>query len=370
MNEFLKQSIICTTFLVLASSMVAQTGLVWPGDANNNGEVNSFDLLYLGYAYGEQGVVRPNATTIWQAETAPLWGVTYPLNLVDLAHADCDGSGTVDNLDVTVLNQNYGLTHTVVPDVLLTGTPGIDPTVEIKRTVSDTLTPGASEIFEIHLGPGHINNFHGISFTINYDTAYVESVDNFFPAVGWITNNGQDTIIQVAHDYLEPNPTNALNGRIDVAYSRINKQNVFGSGFIGLFSITMEENVSGKTGSLPVNFEFEVTNIRMVDADLNLIPTVPSVSDFIIITNNQSPIIEDASLIVYPNPAQDICRITSENLEINHLEIIDLNGRTIQSGIIDSQEFEIQLYDLPKGIYILKFNTPKGIIVRKLMVSF
>lgn len=350
--------------------MVGQTALVWPGDANNNGEANSYDLLYLGYAFGMQGAVRPNSSSNWSAQSSPLWGVVFPPNQLDVTHADCNGDGIIDHLDIAVLNQNYGLTHTVVPDPILIGAAGIDPTVEIRRTTTDTLTPGATEIFEIHLGPSHVNNFHGISFTINYDTAYVDSVVHFFPAIGWITNNGQDPVIQISNDYLEANPTNGKHGRIDVAYSRINQQNIFGTGIIGLFSITMEENVSGKTGGLPANFEFEVTNIRMVDASLNLQPTVPSVSIFTILTSNHSPIIEDASLIVYPNPASENITILSENTGLNQVEIIDINGRLVRSfHFTEEQQVEIQLYDFSKGIYILKLTTKEGILLKKLIIS-
>ncbi len=367
MKNFFLTSIICVFFLAISNPILAQ---VWPGDANNNGEVNNFDLLYLGYAFGQQGAVRSGASTNWLAQTAaPGWGVVFPPNQLDISYADCDGNGIVDLQDILVLNQNYHFTNTVTPDPLLQGTAGLDPTVQIKRTTTDTLTPGNLEFFEIHLGPNHINNFYGISFTISYDTAYVDSVVNVFPAIGWITS-AQGAVVQMSQDYLKSNAANGKHGRLDISYSRTNGVPVFGSGIIGLFSIIMEENVSGKMGGLPVNFEFEVLDIRMVGPTLDLQPTVSSISEFTIMTNNVAPIIEESNLLIYPNPAHEYCTVYSEHKAINRLEVIDLNGRLVQTLLpSDKHQFKIQLYDLPKGIYVLKFSTPTGIIIKKLMVS-
>lgn len=371
MNYIKKTFFIFTVFSLFTGTLIAQ---VWPGDVNNNGEVNSIDLLYLGYAYGTQGAQRPNPSTNWLAQAAaPAWGANFPTNLLDVSYADCDGDGNIDNLDVDVIEQNYHLTHNnVSPYVLLNGTPGIDPAVEVKRTTTDTLVPGNQEYFELHLGPNHVNNFYGISFTVSFDTTYVDSVVNVFPAIGWITNNGQDNVIQVSNTYLEPNAANGKNGRIDVAYSRTNGQKVFGTGIIGIFSIVMEEHVIGRYSGLPVDFEFEVLNVRMVDPMLDLIPTVPSISEFYILTtDNSSPIIlQESNLTVYPNPASDIATIYSENLEINQLDIIDISGRRVRTLQLTNENLiEMQVNDLPEGIYILKFITKEGILLRKFMVS-
>lgn len=357
-----------TIFLFGLTSLQAQ---VWPGDINNNGEVSSFDLLFLGYAYGQQGASRPNPSTNWIAQTAaPLWGTSFPGSQLDISYGDCDGNGVIDLQDVTVIQQNYGLQNSSYsPGVILTGIPGQDPTVEIKRTTNDTLTPGALEAFEIHFGQNHVNNFYGISFTISYDTAYVDSVVNVYDAAGWITNNGQDAVIQVYDSYIQPNSANGKDGRIDVAYSRINGLPVFGFGFVGLFSIIMEENVSGKTGSPPIDFEFEVLNIEMVDEALNIQPTVPSISEFIILTNNQTPIIKEPELLMFPNPASSEVTLFSEQVNIEQLEIIDINGQRILDITVQSTEITIPIQDLSNGMYIVKLSTPHGLVIRKLLIS-
>lgn len=360
-------------FLALNVNLNAQ---LWPGDVNNNGEVNSFDLLYLGYAYGALGPTRPNASTNWIAQTAaPSWGNQFPTNLIDISYADCDGNGIVEDQDILVINQNYQLTHTVVPDPILVGLPGLDPTVEVKRSTTDTLTPGALEIFEIHLGPSHISNFYGVSFTISYDTAYVDSVVKVLPATGWITNNGQDKVIQVDQEYILPNSANGKDGRIDVAYSRTNGLPVFGTGIVGLFAIIMEDNVNGKLPT-DIDFEIEVIDVRMTDPFLNFIPTVPSISNFLIVSdtttlnNTQNLLLDDKSIQIYPNPASDFCSISSPVLPFNQVEVIDMKGRTIQTHVVENSfDVQIDVNHLPKGIYIIKLFTNKGILLKKLILT-
>jgi|GEM_PF-1384342 len=358
--------------LLTYSSLNAQ---LWPGDINNNGEVNGVDLLHLGYAYGALGPVRPNASTNWLAQAAaPNWGMSFPNNQIDISFADCSGDGVIDDLDILVIEQNFHLTHTVVPDPIILGLPGIDPSIEVRRTSTDTLTPGALEVFEIHFGPTHISNFYGVSFTISYDTAYVDSVVKVLPATGWITNFGQDKVIQVSNSYITPNPANGKNGRIDISYSRTNGQTIFGTGIAGLFAIIMEDNVNGKMPGT-IDIEFEVLDIRMTDAALNLWPTVPSLSvfplaDSLVLTTTHFPVDEkETAVLIYPNPALDHCTVLLENATISQLEIIDLNGSVIsRKEIANSTSVEFELNNLSNAIYILKITTSKGIVFRKLHI--
>ena len=83
---------------------------------------------------------------------------------------------------------------------------------------------------------------------------------------------------------------------------------------------------------------------------------------------NQNPVISVSSLSVYPNP------ILSTNFTINigqpvnskiDFVIIDLMGRTVQTGIIVSQLQDITTNNLPAGIYILKLSDGRTIKIKK-----
>jgi len=360
--------ILITSALCNTSNLQAQ---IWPGDIDNNGKAEHVDLLYMGYAFGEVGAQRATISIDWLPQSnGVLWGITFPGTILDFSYADCNGDGVVDELDVDAITTNYAQIHqTFVPAPLLIGTPGVDPTVLVKRNSTDTLTQGNLEFFELHFGGGHFTNFYGVSFTVSFDSTYVDSVLQVFPATGWITNNNQDQVITASNVYFEPNPVNGLHGRIDIAYSRTSGVPIMGSGLMGLFAIVMEDNINGfAPGSVPL--DMEVIDIRLVDEQLNFKPTVPSVSNFVILTNtNDSYFKENSSIHVFPNPASNSINIESDKNEITGIELYNLQGQLV--------EFEVYNYDaLVKlevspslnGSYILKIKTPDGMLIRRVMI--
>ena len=79
---------------------------VWPGDVNQDGIANHFDILGLGMAFGQTGPTRTDASSLWMPQHADDWA-NYILDGTNSKHADCDGNGLVDNEDVAVISQNY-----------------------------------------------------------------------------------------------------------------------------------------------------------------------------------------------------------------------------------------------------------------------
>jgi len=78
---------------------------VWPGDANNDGIVNVWDVLPIGLYYGETGEARSDSGTLWQGYPLPQWNNTMA------AFADCNGDGKVDEKDVLIISLHWHKTH-------------------------------------------------------------------------------------------------------------------------------------------------------------------------------------------------------------------------------------------------------------------
>jgi len=95
--------------LPLATATFAIHGYieVWPGDANNDGVVDSRDVALVGlYAYrGATGYRRMPASTEWAPQTALAWADPQA------TYADCDGNGVVSVRDLAVVLQNYGFSR-------------------------------------------------------------------------------------------------------------------------------------------------------------------------------------------------------------------------------------------------------------------
>ncbi len=70
---------------------------------------------------------------------------------------------------------------------------------------------------------------------------------------------------------------------------------------------------------------------------------------------------------VFPNPTSSNWLITSENTDINRLEIFDLNGRLIVSIHPNTQNVTVDATDFTNGIYIAKISTDIGARSMKLV---
>jgi CotH kinase protein/Lamin Tail Domain/Secretion system C-terminal sorting domain/Dockerin type I domain len=79
---------------------------VYPGDCDNNGIVDEFDILPIGVYFLQTGEPRDEVSFYWQENSAVGWS--------DLAatYADANGDGEVNEVDVIGLGVNWGNTHT------------------------------------------------------------------------------------------------------------------------------------------------------------------------------------------------------------------------------------------------------------------
>ncbi|HYV55611.1 MAG TPA: T9SS type A sorting domain-containing protein, partial [Chitinophagaceae bacterium] len=72
------------------------------------------------------------------------------------------------------------------------------------------------------------------------------------------------------------------------------------------------------------------------------------------------------TIIFFPNPAQSW--IVIENRSIDAISILDLIGRTvIENSQLNNYLNIVDLETLPKGIYLLKVETSKGIYIHKII---
>lgn len=83
-------------------------GNVWPGNANDDGRVDNYDMLTVMSNHTATGPSRVNASTDWLPQAALNWGDIDNDN-VDTKHADCDGDGLVDTSNESpIVSSHYG----------------------------------------------------------------------------------------------------------------------------------------------------------------------------------------------------------------------------------------------------------------------
>lgn len=101
---------------------------VWPGDADNDGEVTSMDVTqigrYIGYGstkhFQMRSFKRRNASTIWHKQHCMAW------DSVAVTYADCDGNGDVTITDQLIVALNFYKTHEVIRDTGIVIVPKIE----------------------------------------------------------------------------------------------------------------------------------------------------------------------------------------------------------------------------------------------------
>ena len=73
--------------------------------------------------------------------------------------------------------------------------------------------------------------------------------------------------------------------------------------------------------------------------------------------------------ILFPNPAQDKLNIKTANNQFVAIEVVDIIGKTVEKFESKKNDFQIDIADYPKGVYIIKFITASNTIVYKKFIK-
>jgi len=71
---------------------------------------------------------------------------------------------------------------------------------------------------------------------------------------------------------------------------------------------------------------------------------------------------------LYPNPGKGLFYLEGDDLLNARIELCNANGKVILQDQLDAQQ-SLDLYHLPKGLYLLKVTTPTYRAVKKLILS-
>ena len=78
--------------------------------------------------------------------------------------------------------------------------------------------------------------------------------------------------------------------------------------------------------------------------------------------------IREDNIIIYPNPAKDVIYIDNiENLDINFISIVNIQGQTIKQ--YETKINQIDVSNIDAGLYFIKISTSKGNIMQKIIIN-
>ncbi len=110
-----------------------------------------------------------------------------------------------------------------------------------------------------------------------------------------------------------------------------------------------------------------VSNSATLIFDYNIpIPTNDAVTIFETLLGTGYFII-DNSVTVYPNPAKDMVKIEAVDATIKSIQLYDIQGRLLQTGIVNEASTIFDMSGRANGVYFLKIITDKGMKVEKLI---
>lgn len=341
--------------------VVSTSYCVWPGDANNDLVADVWDVLPIGVFNGTIGNVRPGATLNWEGQWSPNWGITQGSG-DDVKHVDCNGDATIDANDTTAIMLNYNLTHTKSGNSMSAGPNDPNLFVDITPDTIGTSTPLA---IPIKLGTSLVpaDSVYGVAMRISYDKTKIDSIAGVTVdySNSWLGTKGVDLITLDTNFY--------DNGYIDVAIVRNDGQMMSGFGELLTLNVITIDNLSGKAATYgTLHVDFVKTTIINLNEDLR---PHNQVEDSVVIkdvTTGVRGLLNEGEIKVYPNPNNGLFKIYTANDGVS-FEVFSITGQAINvnSEYINGYH-NVDMSTLKKGIYLVRFSSEKGILVKKVII--
>lgn len=359
-------------FWILAITMLAgipvySQVVVWPGDANNDGVVNTLDVLYLGVGFNTQGPARLDQGIIWQPDSASLWNNVLP-DSTNYVFLDCNGNGFIDINDLVAIEQNFGLTHQPIRVDSFPAPDSLTSPLFYFVGFPDSLQAGDTVSIEVFAGSNIMPaDFFGLALTFSYDTLLIVPNSVMASPDSLISAPVDPAIFFTATDSATQNLEIALTKRANSGGSQGVPFSVAGDKLFTI-SFIIEDNLIGKAVAGPL--EISLSNIRMYSKNLvksSGVGTEISIP-FKGLGTSIKPL-ELNSLRIYPQPANHLL-VVDGLPEKGQLLLTDLSGKTLVAQPIESLGPKyIDCSMLPAGMYLLHINTAQGTAVKKVLID-
>lgn len=328
---------------------------VWPGDTNSDNIANNVDLLSIGLTFGNTGPARPTPTSEWTGLISQDWGDDFA-DGTNHKHADANGDGLVDLLDLEVLEQNYNLEHGPVTDFEPLPYTDLDPPVFVD--LPDQLPVGT--VVEIPIVAGGadqiIEDVYGLAFTIELDPEIftMSSLAIVYPT-SWFGEPGINTA--TIHEIY-------ADGRVEVALTRTDHNNVSGFGTIMSLRIIIDD-IAG----IEVPTEVVVKNLLGIDHDEQPLILRPGTSNTMVTKTTDGAF--DRNLLlesfgIFPNPTSDWVHFQNQySMAPQRVDIFNTAGQHLRSTKNPGMHLDVSA--LPAGVYMIQVHLEGHIFTEKLV---
>ncbi len=324
---------------------------VYPGDANNNGIANDFDILEMGLAYGQTAAPRALAGDRW-APYAPPTPVTN-------AYLDANGLGQVDDLDLTANTQNWDLTHSLYTGAS-EGSNAVGTDLYLERFIFPPIGGTVATLGGlIRVNPyfGDTTNnpitVQGLTYRIRYDAQVLGAahVNNGTDLSGWLSADGAP----IFHRFIsEPNVLHVVTSRLD-------NGNYTGGGMLGGINFRIQPDAFVNADTMYTQICFEDFKAVLADGTVLTIGAECLTIPYTDPTYNAIRALAEAPPVrLYPNPAREAIQLDLGQASAKTVELLDLLGQPIQTYQEVQGQLTIAHQQLPKGLYLIRISFENG----------
>ncbi|MCF8247968.1 MAG: T9SS type A sorting domain-containing protein [Saprospiraceae bacterium] len=364
-------------FFLPSHYLMAQPFTMFPGDANNDGVANHYDILPIGVAYGQEGFPRPGATLDWLPQFHPQqWLQALPTSNVNMGFCDSDGNGLIDSMDISAIALNFDSTQTgsqppplpyLLPDTCFS-CPKLIFRIEFDRDtamVSDTFYAQLSIFYPPNVPPqaGAL----GIAFNLNYDPENVKDpLTKVFPD----TIPG-DLMFVTATNTLAQSWRAVPSGSIGFGAAGKGMNALFFPRPIGVVALVVEDMIQRST---MVDFWMDASDFLIINELEQVVCPGQVLVDTIVLLDPVDATLDlefvEDEITLYPNPVSDWLTVSSEKLRIEKIEILSLTGQPVLpnwSGF--STQVNLDLTSLNNCVFLAKITTSEGAFFKKLVLK-
>lgn len=339
------------SMLSCPSTTICPINCIYPGDANNNGVANDFDILDMGLRYGLSTIGRTFKGNRW---------FPYPPTNSTLAYFDADGFGQVDSLDFVTNTQNWQKKHTIYTGAQ-EGSSMVGTDLYLERVLAAPFSTNpvvtTNDVIQVTPSLGTATNvfsLQGLTFRVAYDpTIFDLGVLPLDPNShqGWMDDDGASVFHRATKEY----------GVVHYVTSRLDNGNYMGWGQLDALNLVVKPTAFTNTDTLYTQICFE--NYKAVQANG---VTVPIGAECLTIAyanpnyNSIRALSQAPPITLYPNPANTVIQVDLGKAVAESITLLDVLGQSIQVHRGIQGAFTIQRGQLPKGMYLIQIVFENG----------
>jgi len=333
------------------------TNCVYPGDANNNGIDNDFDVLEMGLNYSAAAATRSVVGDQWFPHEPPVPTTN--------AYIDANGDSVVDSLDFMVNAENWQETHplyTGIPEG--TNVAGTDLTFErfylpFPFSLDTIVETYGRAILDINLGDSlqTITDLYGVTFRVRYDNAIFDLMDasnQFYTSEfnPWLGDDGAEIYSRQINEL----------GKIHYVTTRLDQTNYTGGGKMGQIVLRVKPTAPVSIDSTPTQVCFE--DFKAIRADGSTI-SIGAECITVLYKNLNFNSIDKITKVtpeinIYPNPTNYQLNIDLGEERAKAIQLFNVLGEEVKSIKAASGIVEMPKGNLAQGMYMVVVHFENG----------